>query len=222
MPNNRFLASLLVLMMVFLTKTPVWAQATSGSTKATWQISQTVGMVIVPNYATGYGPIGGTGSGTTAAVGSSASLGGGYVDFGTVVVGYSYLYKNAAQVQVQTNDPNGFSVYAEGSTDFSDGAGHTLPIDNSLYWLQSSSSNGPFTPATSFHLTSATVGGGGTTLTYSGTPTANALMWNFPTSTSGQPSATASKGFDYQLRLPSSAPAAYTMTLYVVYTVTPN
>lgn len=190
----------------------------AGSARAIWSTNIVAQMTVTPNYATGYGPVGGTGSGATPAPGALASAGGGYVDFGSVVAGYDYLYKNAALVSVLSNDANGFNVYAEGSTDFTNGT-TTLPIAGTLFWLKSSGANSPFTNATPFERTSATVSG--TTITYGGAPPSTALIWSYPSATLGQPNNTASAGYDYQLRLPDSAPQAQ-MSLYVVYTVIPN
>ncbi|MFN2459672.1 MAG: hypothetical protein ABR591_03120, partial [Candidatus Velthaea sp.] len=71
---------------------------------------------VTPNYQAGFGPQGGSGSGSNPAVGASAHLGSGFVDFGNVVAGYAYIYKFAAQVSVTTNDNLGFNVYGEAST----------------------------------------------------------------------------------------------------------
>jgi hypothetical protein len=198
------------------------AQSTSaGSAKANWQTNVVTQLTVTPNYAGGYGPQGGTGSGSTPAPGTRAALGSGYVDFGTVVAGYRYIYKNAASVSVMSNDANGFTVYAEGSTDFSDGGTNTLSIANALSWLLSSSSNTPFSPSTPFEKTASPVTSGGQNIAYGGAPPATAMIWSSSTSTLGQPNNTATKGYDYELNVPSSAPLA-AMTLYVVYTAVPN
>src|SRR6202163_1635786 len=71
--------------------------ASLGSAQIKYKINPTVRAQVIPNYASGFGPIGGLGSGSTPAVGAGAVLGGGTVDFGNVVVGYQYLYKYAAR-----------------------------------------------------------------------------------------------------------------------------
>src|SRR5512146_1783783 len=85
-----------------------------GSVKLSWKTLPLIQLTITPNYQTGFGPQGGTGSGSTPAPGPGAVLNGGVVDFGNQVVqGFSYLYKFAAQAKVTSNDASGFTVYAE-------------------------------------------------------------------------------------------------------------
>jgi hypothetical protein len=171
---------------------------------------------VTPNYQSGFGPTGGTGSGSTPAVGPAASLGGGYVDFGTVVAGYAYLYKYAAQVAVTTNDSSGFKVYGEGSTDFQGTLGSTQAMNSLLFWAYTGSGNTPFSAATPFQTTTFPTANGGQNITYGGsTPSSSSLVWS---STTG---GTISKGFDYQIHVPSSI-ATDTFSAYVVYTVIGN
>src|ERR1700694_4531371 len=131
-----------------------------GSAQLKYKIFPTVKAQVTPNYLSGFGPTGGLGSGSTPAVGPGAVLNGGTVDFGNVVVGYQYLYKYAAQIKVQTNDTAGFVVYGEGATDLNGSnpvpAPATYPIFSTLFWLPSSASNSPFSPATSFNKTNGT------------------------------------------------------------------
>ena len=196
----------------------------SGSIKLTWKVLPIITLSVTPNYQSGFGPQGGTGSGSTPAPGAGASLGGGMVDFGTnVVQGYSYLYKYALQATVLTNDASGFTVYAEG-TDIADNtAGGTIPINNVLYWLDSNSSNSPFSTATAFQATSSatSAGCGGQCINYVGNPPASAAVWNYPSATMGQPGNTVSQGFDYQLRL-QSVSNADNFSVYVTYTAVGN
>ena len=195
------------------------AQTTSGSAQIKWKIPPTVKATVTPNYQSGFGPTGGLGSGKTPAVGPGAVLGGGTVDFGQVVVGYSYLYKYAAQISVTTNDTAGFIVYAEGATDLN---GTTnWPLANTLFWLPSNSGNSPFSPATSFNKTSATPlgvnGSGG--IDYSGVggvPPSTAQVWNYPSSGNN-----VTQGWDYQLQLSGAAPLNQ-LNVYIVYTVIGN
>ncbi len=197
------------------------SNATSyGAARATWQTNIIAQLTLTPNYSAGYGPVTSSPPPSPApAVGPLAPSG--YVDFGNVVAGYNYLYKDAVQVGVVTNDANGFTVFAEGSGNFTDGGTNTLPIANVLFWLQTSGSNSPYSAATSFETTTSPVTGGGTGIAYGGAPPATATIWKWPTSTIGQTNNTAQRGYDYLLRLPSSAAQA-TMDVYIVYTVVPN
>ncbi len=194
--------------------------SSSGSVSANWKTSIVINMSVAPNYQSGYGPQGGP-SNATPAPGPSASLNGGYVDFGKVTQGYNYLYKYAAQVSVTTNDSSGFQVYAEGSSDWQSAGSGTWPIGTSLFWLPSASTNTPFTPAAAFDKTVATITGSGSTTGISygpGGPPASALVWTYGGSTTGLTNNTANQGYDYELQLSSSIPAAQ-FSVYVVYTV---
>jgi hypothetical protein len=195
-----------------------------GSALVNYKILPSVHAQVVPNYATGFGPQGGAGSGSTPAPGAGAVLNGGTVDFGNVVVGYQYIYKYAAQVSVQTNDAAGFVVYAEGATDLNGSnpvpTPSTFPIFQTLYWLVSNGSNTPFTPAKSFVKTAGTPLGvnGSMGIDYSGVggkPSAGSVVWSYPVS------GNVSQGFDYQLRLPGNIPTSQ-FNVYVVYTVIGN
>jgi hypothetical protein len=195
----------------------------AGSAQLKYKINPTVRAQVIPNYLNGFGPIGGLGSGQSPAVGASAVLGGGTVDFGNVVVGYQYLYKYAAQVNVQTNDAAGFVVYGEGATDLNGSnpvpAPASFPLAQTLFWLVSSASNSPFSPARTFNRTAASpIAGGAGGIDYSGTggtPPPMALIWS--SATSGN----LSQGYDYQLRLAGTIPASQ-FNVYIVYTVIGN
>jgi hypothetical protein len=194
-----------------------------GSTKLQWKVTPTITLALTPNYQTGYGPQGGAGSGSTPAPGGGAALDGGVVDFGNQVVqGYAYLYKYALQASVRTNDANGFTLYAEGSSDIVDGVtGGTIALNQTLYWLKSSSSNSPFSAATPFQKTSASTCGTGC-INYGGAdPPATASVWSYGSSTMGQPGNAVAQGFDYQLRLYNS-PATDNFSVYIVYTAVGN
>ena len=194
-----------------------------GSAQIKYKINPTVRVQVTPNYLTGFGPIGGLGSGQTPAVGAGAVLGGGTVDFGNVVVGYQYLYKYAAQVNVQTNDAAGFVVYGEGATDLNGSnpvpAPATFPLAQTLFWLISTGSNSPFSPAHTFNRTGGVpIAGGAGGIDYSGTggvPPPMATIWSNPTS------GNLSQGYDYQLRLSGTIPASQ-FNVYIVYTVIGN
>ncbi|HEX3465270.1 MAG TPA: hypothetical protein VHS78_14575 [Candidatus Elarobacter sp.] len=194
-----------------------------GSAQLNYKVLPTVKAQVTPNYLSGYGPQGGLGSGVTPAAGPNASLQGGTVDFGNVVVGYTYLYKYAAQVAVQTNDSAGFVVYGEGATDLNGSnpvpAPSTWPIFSTLYWLPSSSANSPFSAATSFNKTNGSpIAGGANGIDYSGTggvPSAMSVVWSNPTS------GNVTQGYDYQLRLSGAVPPSQ-FNVYIVYTVIGN
>ncbi len=198
--------------------TPSLAQSV-GSSQARWRVAPSITASVTPNYQSGFGPSGGAGSGQTVAVGSLASLGGGYVDFGNVVAGYQYLYKYAAQIAIVTNDTSGFTVYGEGSTDFqgTTATPPTFPISSTLFWVVSSSSNTPYSPATPFEKTSAMASGSptGTGITYSGAPPASAVIW------SNSSSGSLTRGYDYELHLDASIPISQ-FDVYIVYTAIPN
>ena len=194
--------------------------AFTGSAQLNYKILPTVKAQVVPNYAAGFGPQGGLGSGATPTPGPNAVANGGTVDFGNVVVGYQYLYKYAAQVSVQTNDAAGFVVYAEGATDLNGSnpvpSPATFPIFSTLYWLTSSSSNTPFSPATSFNKTTGTpINGGQNGITYAGNPPSTSSVW------SSAVAGNLTQGYDYQLRLPGTIPASQ-FNVYIVYTVVGN
>ena len=197
--------------------------ASLGSAQLKYRVNPTVRAQVIPNYASGFGPIGGLGSGSTPAVGAGAVLGGGTVDFGNVVVGYQYLYKYAAEVNVQTNDAAGFIVYGEGATDLNGSnpvpAPPTFPLAQTLFWLVSSGTNSPFSPAHTFNRTGgAPIAGGANGIDYSGTggsPPPLAMIWS--NATSGN----VSQGYDYQLRLSGVIPASQ-FNVYIVYTVIGN
>ncbi len=206
-----------------LAPVPAAAGTAYGSAIMNYKVLPSVHAQVVPNYATGFGPQGGFGSGSTPAVGAGAVLNGGTVDFGNVVVGYQYIYKYAAQVSVQTNDSAGFVVYAEGATDLNGSnpvpAPATYPILHTLYWLTSNASNTPYTPAKSFVRTAGNpIAGGALGIDYSGVggkPPAGSAVWSYPVSGS------VSQGFDYQLRLPGGIPTSQ-FNVYIVYTVIGN
>jgi hypothetical protein len=199
------------------------AATAQGSAQLNYKVLPSVKAQVTPNYLSGYGPQGGLGSGVTPAAGPNASLQGGTVDFGNVMVGYQYLYKYAAQVAVQTNDTAGFVVYGEGATDLNGSnpvpAPSTYPIFSTLYWLVSNASNSPFTPAHSFNKTSGNpIAGGANGIDYSGSggvPSAMSVIWTNATSGS------LTQGYDYELRLSGAMPASQ-FNVYIVYTVIGN
>jgi hypothetical protein len=217
-------AAALALTLIAATAMPRLADAAAfGSAQLNYRVMPTVKAQVTPNYLSGFGPTGGLGSGSTPAAGPGAVLNGGTVDFGNVVVGYQYLYKYAAQVSVQTNDSAGFVVYGEGATDLNGSnpvpTPATYPIFSTLYWLPSSASNTPFSPATSFNKTTGNpIAGGAGGIDYSGmggVPPAISAVWH--SSTSGN----LVQGYDYQLRLSGAVPISQ-FNVYIVYTVIGN
>ena len=146
------------------------------------------------------------------------------MDFGNVVVGYYYLYKYAAQINVQTNDRAGFVVYAEGATDLNGSnpvpSPATFPLSQTLFWLVNSPGNTPYSAASSFNRTGGAPTGvnGANGIDYSGTggvPSAGSSVWS--TASPGN----LSQGFDYQLRLSGATPISQ-FDVYIVYTVVGN
>lgn len=197
---------------------PAYAQV-NGSVHVSYKIPPSVNLTITPNFQSGFGPQGGAGSGSTPAVGGSASLKGGAVDFGTVVQGYNYLYKYAAEVSVATNDSTGFQLFAEGATDFDT----TFPIQNALYWMISGTGNTPFTGAPAAHgfqKTAFPVTGSGSTTGINYTPSippGAALVWQYGGPTLSLAGGAAVQDYDFKLNVPASTNIS-TFSLYVVYT----
>lgn len=207
------------------------AQVNYGSAKLQWGVTPIITLSLTPNYQSGFGPQGGSGSGSTPAPGSGATLGGGTIDFGNQVVqGFQYIYKYAVQASVVTNDGLGFKLFAEGASDINDTTNSsTVPINQILYWLVSSTSNNPFTNATPFEKTAsptssgcaAVVAVGGQCINYAGSPPGTAVIWSYPTATVGQPGNTAKQGYDYQLHL-GSVQNADTFNVFITYTAVGN
>jgi hypothetical protein len=193
--------------------------STNGTTTVRWYANKIVRFNLTPNYAAGFGTIkGGFGAPPPPSPGPNALFQGGSVDFGTVIQGNVYLYRYAAHLNVQTNAP-GFSVFAEGSADFTGtgaNAGNTLPVNQTIFWLNSSAgggdSNTAFSPSNAFQ---RTMQGG--------------ASYNNPSITYGTYPAPALTGlgntadyyFDYQMKLPSNASVG-SYYVYVVYTVVPT
>jgi hypothetical protein len=213
---RRIVLSLLsALLVVVSTAGPAFAQS-KGAVAATWKVVPLITSTVTPNYQSGFGPTGGSGSGSTPAVGPSAVLGSGFVDFGSVIAGFAYLYKFAAKVSVTTNDASGFKVYGEGSTDFNGASTGTQPISTLLFWLQNNAGNTPFSAATPFQATTFPTANAGKNITYgAGFPPNTSLVWSSATG------GTISQGYDYEIRLPSTIPTD-TFSAFVVYTVIGN
>lgn len=188
---------------------------TPAAVKMNWKVVPLITATIKPNYSSGFGPSGGNGSGVTPAVGSTATLDGGNVDFGKVVAGFEYLYKFAAQISVTTNDASGFNIYGEASSNFNGASTGSFSLAGVLFYLPDAAGNSAFSPGTAFGVTASPVSNGGNTITYSGAPPASALVFASPAG------GTISEGYDYQLRLPATMPTD-TFNVVVVYTVIGN
>lgn len=194
------------------------AQAATGTVNVNWYVTGVVKLSLTPNYNAGYGPVLATfGTQPAPSPGPGACLQGCAVDFGTVEQGSSYLYKYAAHLQIITNDGNGFNVYGEGAADFTDGAGNTLPLSESLYYLSSGAatdSNTGFSPGVPFTVTGGTVNPAVPDFTTAPTITYTAYPAPMFTSTS----ATNNYYQDYELKVPYAA-AAVSYYAWIVYTV---
>lgn len=226
MGSIRRLSTLTILVALMVAASPqARAQSGFGSTKLAWDVTPLITLTLTPNYQSGFGPTGGSGSGSTPAAGSGASLGGGYIDFGNQVVqGYDYIYHDAVEAAIVTNDGRGFTLYGEGTNISDTTAGGTVPINQILYWLVNNTSNNEYTPSTPFTATSSatSAGCGGQCINYGASlPPASAKIWAYSTSTAGLPSNQATQGYDYQLKL-GTVSGADTFSVYITYTAVGN
>jgi hypothetical protein len=190
---------------------------TTGTVKVKWQTQALVRVTLTPNYAAGFGQIPAViGTQPAPTHGPDASLDGGSVDFGNVLAGKNYIYKYATHLNVTSNSATGLNVYGEGAADFfntSDSS--TVPLSQSVYWLNSAASgdaNTGFSPGTPFQKTSGAVTGGG----QFSPPTISYVTYPAPISTS--PLANADFYYDYQLKVPAAATAGL-YYVWIVYTV---
>jgi hypothetical protein len=197
------------------------AAASTGTVNVNWYVTGVVKFSLIPNYNSGYGPVLATfGTQPAPSPGANACLQGCVVDFGTVQQGSSYLYKYAAHLQVVTNDTNGFNVYGEGAADFTDGAGDTMPLSQTLFYLPSgatSDSNTGFSPGLAFNVTSGSV-----TPAVPDPNTAPSIAYvAYPAPMFTSSAATNDFYQDYELKVPYSA-AAVNYFAWIVYTVVPQ
>jgi hypothetical protein len=185
-----------------------------------WDTLPIVNIILTPNYTSGFGQVVATlGAQPTPTHGPNASLGGGTVDFGNIEAGKDYLYKYATHLNVTSNDPNGVNVYGEGAAAFQSTGGATIPISQSVFFLNSTSgtpadTNTGYSPGTPFMQTGGMVGGGGG---YSGpAPTITYTTYPSPIATS----TTANSDFywDFQLKPPPTASSGQ-YWVWIVYTV---
>lgn len=197
----------------------VRADATTGTVNVNWYVAGVVRFSLTPNYNTGFGPVLATfgTQPTPPPAGGNRCLQGCAVDFGTVEQGSSYLYKYAAHLHVVTNDNNGFNVYGEGAADFTDGAGNTMPISQSLYYLSSGAASDPntgFSPGIAFNVTSGGVNPG----TPDPTTAPTITYATYPAPMFSSLSAVNDYYQDYELKVPFTA-AAVNYYAWIVYTV---
>jgi hypothetical protein len=211
---RRTIVLILTMLVLGSLTLPALAEAPA-AVKMNWKVVPLINATIKPNYQSGFGPTGGNGSGVTPAVGSTATLNGGNVDFGQVVAGFEYLYKFAAQISVTTNDASGFNIYGEASSNFNGTSTGTFSLAGVLFYLPNSTGNTAFSPGTAFGVTTSPVSNAGKTITYTGAPPLSALVFSSPIG------GTLSEGYDYQLRLPGTMPTD-TFNVIVVYTVIGN
>lgn len=195
---------------------PAGAQ-TSGNVDVRWYTSAIVQTALTPNYASGYGTVKAVfGTQPTPAPGAGACLDGCAVDFGVVQAGLQYLYKYAAHLNVMTNDTAGFNVYAEGAADFTDGAGNSMALGQTLFYVPSVASgdlNNGFTAGFPLQVTGGVV---------SGPPDPNTppsiAYTTYPAPVYTSPSQNGDVYHDYEMKVPPTANAS-NYFVWIVYTV---
>lgn len=185
----------------------------TGNVVVQWYTSAIVQMTLTPNYAAGYGSVKATfGTQPAPAPGAGACLSGCAVDFGTVQAGSQYLYKYAAHVNVASNDTAGFNLYAEGAANFSDGAGNTMMLGQTLYYVPSSASgdaNTGFSAGYPFAVTSGAV---------SGTTPPSISYAAYPSPVYASMTENGDVYQDYEMKVPATANAS-NYYVWIVYTV---
>ncbi|GAC1424351.1 MAG: hypothetical protein NVSMB64_31860 [Candidatus Velthaea sp.] len=186
-----------------------------------WKTTPFIKLSVFPNFASPFGAVRATTSTQPSPVaGPNAVLNGGAVDFGTVQAGVNYLYRNAAHLHILSNATN-FTVYAEGSADFtgtvsgsnppSGTNGNILPIAQTLFWLTNSAANTGYTGSTPFSATQGASAYNSPTITYTTYPSP---IYH------GAINQTAELYYDYQLKTTTVANLG-NYYVYVVYTVLP-
>jgi hypothetical protein len=185
----------------------------TGNVVVQWYTSAIVQMTLTPNYNPGYGPVKAQfGTQPTPVPQGGACNNGCNVDFGTVQAGSQYLYKYAAHVNVASNDTAGFNLYAEGTADFTDGSGNSMPLGQTLFYVPSTASgdtNTGFTAGYPFSVTSGTVSA--TT-----PPSISYTTYPLPVYSSGTGNADVYQ--DYEMKVPATASAS-NYYVWIVYTV---
>ena len=201
---------------------PADAVAPTRTVNVTWRPPPIVHFTLVPNYASGYGSVIATfGTQPTPTSGPGASLQGGTVDFGTTLAGDTYLYKYAAELEVTTNDNNGFLIYGEAATVLMNNTtGLPAPSGNWLYYLPSTASgdtNTGFTPGVPFLQTSGTVGGN--TSDSAPPPGATITYTSYPSAIAQSAAANGNFYYDYQFKVPPTITTGGNFYMWIVYTV---
>lgn len=195
---------------------------TAANATVKWYGTAIVKLTLTPNYAAGFGSVKAVfGAQPAAAHGPDAVLGGGAVDFGSVLGGAQYLYKYAAHLSVFTNSPTGFNVFGEGAADFVNQTdSSSQSIAQTLYYAKSTSgspadTNNGFSPALPFYRSAGSVTGGG----FATAPTITYAAYPAPIASST--AATGDFYYDYELKVPALASTG-DYFVWIVYTVVPQ
>ncbi len=197
------------------------AVTASGTTITKWDAQVVINMTLTPNYNAGFGQVKAVfGTQPAPTHGPNASFGAGDVDFGNVIAGDDYIYKYATEINVVTNDGNGFKLYGEGAAQFQANIGGSgpQPLNSTLFYVPSVASgdtNTGFSPGLPFQQTlgspSSTGYAGPITINYGGV---------YPTT----PMATSSTPndifyWDYLLKVPNGITIGGDYYVWIVYTV---
>ncbi|HEX8805378.1 MAG TPA: hypothetical protein VF741_00460, partial [Candidatus Aquilonibacter sp.] len=197
---------------------PAGAATATGTVKVQWHAPPVITFSLTPNYASGYGSLLATfGTQPTPTAGPGASLKGGTVDFGTTLAGDTYLYKYAAELQITTNDSNGFDVYGEAATMITNNSDGSVYPTQALFYVPSvlsGDTNTGFTPGVPFTQTGGVVSGGGDNKS---TPATIAYA-TYPNPVAVSALANNNYYYDYQFRVPSNATSG-NYYVWIVYTV---
>lgn len=218
-------SGLMAAIAVVLAFAPANSQtATTAPVTVKWTLTPSIKLTLTPNYNIGFGTVLATfGTQPAPAPGSAATLGGGAVDFGNVIAGDSYLYKYAAHLHVTSNDASGFTVYGEGSANFSDGGSNTMTLNQTLFWLPSVASgdaNTGFSAGYAFNMTSGVVSPAQPESVIA--PTIAYTTYPAPITSTSTPNGDIYQ--DYEMKVPATAASGGTVNYYVwiVYTVVPK
>lgn len=212
------------LLLALISVQPQAGRAQTPLVQVRWNTQAIVKMSLTPNYYSAYGAQRATTLGTPPPIqhGPDATgVGTGAVDFGPVLAGTVYIYRYAAHLNVQTNDPGGYYVYAEGAADFynqTDSSSQSL--NTTLYWLNSgatSSPNNGFSAGFPFQKTSGAVApaqpnfAAAPGITYA----------TYPAPIVSGTAATGDNYYDYLLKVPPGATQG-NYFVWIVYTVVPK
>ena len=209
---------------------PATAAPGSDTLNVKWATQAILKLSLTPNYASGFGQVQAVfGTQPAPTHGPNASSGGGAVDFGNIEAGNTYIYKYAAHVNVETNDPNGVKLFGEGLAAFTDNTAptNTYALNSTLFYANSTSGspadgNTGFTPGFPFQQTTGIPTNPGYSVNGVGSPAISygGLYPAVPVGTSG---ATGSLDFyyDYIMKVPPAAVAGQ-YYVWIVYTVVGN